>query len=527
MVERYAPGDLLDPRGELHRREVALAPGVSIEDLRRGPVLFYNNTKLEAGEYVHVFPRIKEHFARRGIENLIDFRETPRGKGAEGLRAYAEKLAAKKPVAAILGLADIGVTPATTIVAIALEQIDVPTVLLTAGPGVKLSQVVASYRAGRLRRCALDLYQGSTKEEVIDQVDRVIDRILLYLTGAPEQVASESQLEITLDSAPTVFSGDLQELMDRYDSAHIGDGLPVIPPTAARLERMLSYCPLDPAHALASEIGPSGKDITVRDIAVAAVMAGCKPEYMPVLLTAFKALADPRYNLLQAVTTSHPGGDLILVSGPLAKQIGLHGGQGCLGPGFRANATIGRAVNLVAVNCCRSVPDVADLGCLASPAEYSYCFAEDADLTPWTTINEERFDRDTTAVMVLKAEPPHDIIDFLSQTGGDLLDTIADSCTTLGSNNSYMPGNLLLVLTPDHSRLLARDGYTKEMIREHIHRNVHHPAPMVRNRGLTPVRPAGWENRHPMPALHSEAVIEPVLLQDGSPAQSIEQFRGR
>jgi hypothetical protein len=314
---------------------------------------------------------------------------------------------------------------------------------------------------------------------------------------------------------------------------------------------MRSFCPLSPDHVLAYEIGPSGKNITVRDIALGAVMAGCKPEYMPILIAAFKAMSDKKYNFLQSVTTSHPGGNLVLVSGPLAREIGIHGGAGCIGPGFRANMTVGRAVNLVLINTCRAVPAHSDLACISSQAELTYCFAEDPALTPWKTINAERFDDKTTTVYVLKAEPPHDIIDFLSMTGGDLLDGITDCCTTLGSNNSFMPGALVVVMTRDHAWLLSRDGWTKETIRQHIHTYAYHQVPMVRNRGLVPVRPASFANRHPMPvtrapedieivvaggrgghsavilpwALHSDAIVERVLLPDGKIPKSINDFK--
>lgn len=578
-MQMHMPEPLLDPRARQKRPRLTLAPRVSIEDLRRGKVLFYDNTKLEAGNYTRIFPRLKEQFRARGVGNFIDVVQTPRGKGTDDLNHFAAELASHKPVAAVVALADIGVTPATTVITVALERLGIPAVLITAGPGVKLAQAVAFYRAGRLCLCPFDIYQGSTVEEILAESDSHVDYIIECLTLGPSEIERRAMIEFELDKAPP---GDLlpfsetpssmpasregstldpsravepgccmEEIMEQFCSGYLSDGLPVIPPTLRRFGQMMAYCPYGPNHVLAHEIGPSGSDITVREVVIAAVMAGCKPEYVPVLLTAFKALADPKYNLLQAVTTSHPGGDLILVSGPIAQELGIHGGQGCLGPGFRANATIGRAVNLAITNACRSVPGVADLGCLASQAEYSYCFAEDPGLTPWKTMNEERFDRDTTCVLVMKAEPPHDIIDFLSSTGGDLLDTLVDSCTTLGTNNSYMPGNLILVLTPDHARLLNRNGYTKDRIREHVHQQAHHPAPMVRNRGLVPVRPPGFDQMHPIPVtrsaqdveivvaggrgghsavilpwgLHSEAVVEPVSLPEGRPARSVMEFR--
>jgi len=313
----------------------------------------------------------------------------------------------------------------------------------------------------------------------------------------------------------------------------------------------MTFCPFESNTVLANAIGPSGKDITVKDIAVGSIMAGCKPQAMPILITASKAMSNQKYNFFQSVTTSHPGGNLVLVSGPLAEEVSLHGRAGCLGPGFPANATIGRAVNLVLINTCRSVPGYTDLACISSQAEFTYCFCEDMDITPWDTINTERYNAKTTTVYVLKAEPPHDIIDFLSQTAGDLLDGVVDSCTTLGSNNAFIPGPFIVVVTRDHAWLLEREGWTKDKIREHIHTCAHHPVPMVRNRGLVPVRPASFTNRHPMPitrspedieivvaggrgghssvilpwALHSEGIVEPVLLPNGKVAKSIEDFR--
>jgi hypothetical protein len=397
-------------------------------------------------------------------------------------------------------------------------------------------------------------------EDMLDALTLPADKIQTRadLRFELDQIAPDPSRLLDLASWITMNDEDLlepaagiQEITELFDKLHIGDGLPIVPPSRRRYAKMIEYCPFPDDQALAVNIGPTGKDITVSDVAVAAVMAGCKPQYMPILVAAFNALADKRYNFLQSVTTSHPGGNLVLVSGPLAQELGIHAGQGCIGPGFLANMTIGRAVNLAIINVCRSVPGFADLACISSQAELTYCFAEDPALTPWKTINAEHYDDKTTTVYVLKAEPPHDIIDFLSPTGGDLMDTIVDSCTTLGTNNSYMPGPLILVLTPDHANLLARDGWTKDAIREHINQHAHHPAPMVRNRGLVPVRPKSFEHKHPMPvtrspqdvevvvvggrgghsavilpwALHSEGIVRPVLLPNGKIPASIEDFR--
>ena len=564
---------IVDPRGRQERPLLRLARRPTRQALKRGKVLFYNNTKLDFCNYGEVFAAIKRHFADAGITKFCDYKETVRGKSTADLEHYARMLAREKPVAAVVALGDMGTTPATTVVTIALEKLGIPSVFITASPGAELAEAVAFYRAGQLCLVPVDIYQGSTKAEVSAQVDQRIEAIFESLTLPPDRIRKRAALEFALDKTPPAVDGllriptrralvesdpdapgrGMEEAMELCDQLRIGDGLPIIPPTQARVARMMSYCPFEPDGVLVREVGPSGKDITVRDVAVAAVMAGCKPTAMPILVTAFRALGNPRYNVLQSVTTSHPGGNLVLVSGPLAQAAGLYGGPGCLGPGFAANATVGRAVNLVIIAVCRSVPGVSDLDCLASQAEFTYCFAEEPRLSPWPTLNAERYNEKTTTVLVLKAEPPHDVIDFLSQTAGDLLDTMVDSATTLGSNNAYIPGNLIYVLTPDHALLLQREGWDKNRIREHIHKWACHPTPMVRSRGLVPVRPKGFETRHPMPvtrspqdveivvagnrgghsavilpwALHSEAIVERVTTPDGKAARSIEDFAAR
>ena len=562
---------LIDPRGLQERPILKLAPRPGLDKLKTGKILFYDNTKLSFCNYGEVFVRIKERFREMGIGNFVDYRETVRGKDTRRLEQYAAMLAKEKPDAAVVALGDMGTSSATCVVTIALEKLGIPTVYITAPPGGELVEGVAVYRAGNLCLCKIDIYQASTVEEVRREVDRKWDYIIDSLTAGPEKLGQVAHIDFKMDIVPPAKSGLLpvtdkigvqesrlyepgcyiEEIMDYLDREHLGDGLPVVPPTQSRLDKMYAYCPFDPAMVLCREVGPTGKDITVKDVAIAAVMAGCKPTAMPVLVAAFKALADPRYNLLQSVTTSHPGGNMVLVSGPIAQEIGLSGKQGCLGPGHPANATIGRAVNLVILNVCRAVPGVCDLDCIASQAEFTYCFAEEPSLAQWSMINEERFDAKTTTVYVLKAEPQHDIIDFLSLDGHDLLDTLTDCCTTLGSNNAYIPGPLVLVLTPDHGMMLRNSGYTKDMIREHIHLRAVHDVPMVRGRGLVPVRPPEFANKHPMPvtrtpkdvemvvvggrgghsgvilpwALHSEGICLPVSLPDGKVAQSVEQFK--
>ncbi len=562
---------ILDPRGIQERTFIQLAKRPTLEELKKGKILFYNNTKLGFCNYYTVFDRIKEHLVEIGADpdNWVEYTETVRGKDAAMLGEYAAMLAKEKPVAAIVAFGDMGTSSSTTVLTIALENLGIPCVYMTAPPGTGITEGVGLYRAGHLCLCSVDIMQASTVEEVAAEVDKKWDYILASLTTNGKELDKLAAIDAKMDLVPPqedgllplVFEADektleepgayLEEINDFFNQEHISDGLPIIPPTAARYAKMLEYCPFDEDTVLCDPSGPSGKCVTVKDVAIAAVMAGCKPNAMPILVAAFKALNHKEYNLNQSVTTSHPGGNLVLVSGPIAQEIGISGKQGCQGPGWPVNATIGRAVNLVMMNVFRSVPGICDLDCIASQAEFTYCFAEEPELAQWNMINEDHYDSETTTVYVLKAEPIHDIIDFLSLDGYDLMDTITHCCTTLGSNNAYMPGPLIVCLTPDHGIMLKKAGYTKEMIQEHIHQYAYHEVPMVRNRGLVPVRPKEWENRHPLPvtrspkdvevvviggrgghdgvilpwALHSEGCIEPVALPDGKIAKSINEFK--
>ena len=367
---------LLDPRGYQERPVIKLAPRVTLDDLRKGKVLFYDNTKLSFCNYNQVFIRIKERLAELGITNFVDYVETVRGKDTAELEKYAAMLAKEKPTAAIVAFGDMGTSAATTIVAIALEKLGIPTVYMTAPPGSAITEGVAVYRAGNLCLCSIDVYQASTVEEVREQIDLKWDYIIGSLTATGDKLAELAYIDFKMDKIPPAKNGLLpitdqieidesrllepgcymEEINEYFNREHISDGLPIIPPTRSRYDKMLAYCPFDEDMVLCNKVGPTGKDITVRDVAVAAVMAGCTPKAMPILVTAFRALNNPKYNFIQSVTTSHPGGNLVLVSGPIAQEIGISGKQGCMGPGWPMNATIGRAVNLVIMNVARSVP---------------------------------------------------------------------------------------------------------------------------------------------------------------------------
>ena len=185
--------DLLDPRGFQKREVIDLAPRVTLDDLKNGKVLFYNNTKLDFCNYMAVFDRIKERFTELGITNFVDYYETVRGKNTEKLYAYAEMMSKEKPTAAVVAFGDMGTSAATTIVTIALEKLGIPTVYMTAPPGSGITEGVGAYRAGNLCLCSVDVYQASTREEICAQIDLKWNYIMDSLTATGEKLAKNSR----------------------------------------------------------------------------------------------------------------------------------------------------------------------------------------------------------------------------------------------------------------------------------------------------------------------------------------------
>jgi hypothetical protein len=245
-----------------------------------------------------------------------------------------------------------------------------------------------------------------------------------------------------------------------------GDGLPTVPPTEERVATMLAAAP-----AVVPDLGPlppRGVTPTLRSIAANAVMAGCRPADLPVLLAALAAVQDEAYNLHGSLATTHPCAPMVLVSGPVRDALGLNSGGNCLGQGTRANAVIGRALSLVLLHVGGATPGVLDRATQGSPAKYTFCFAE-SDESPWEPLAVRRgFAPDAGVVSVMAAEPPHNVNDHGSTSGAEILLTVAGTMAQPGSNNVYVRGPHLLLLGPEHAATLHRDGWTPDSIRAHL-----------------------------------------------------------
>jgi hypothetical protein len=239
------------------------------------------------------------------------------------------------------------------------------------------------------------------------------------------------------------------------------DGLPVVTPTEARLERMLAGTRRDPSE-LVGRIPPMLEPATVRTVAVHALMAGCRPEYLPVVLAGLELILREEFNMNGVQGTMNAAAPLMIVSGPYAARIGLNGGNGCFGPGFRANATIGRAIRLMLFNLGGGIPGVASATIFATPLRYTACITENMDKSPWESIAVSRGHApDDDVITCAMVESPRQCFDDVSQEPQRLLTGIADSMSAMGSWNMHARSDMVVAMGPQHASICARAGMSR------------------------------------------------------------------
>ena len=272
-----------------------------------------------------------------------------------------------------------------------------------------------------------------------------------------------------------VFPGRHEEIDAHYQERGWTDGLPIVPPTEAAVHAFLRQTDRDPRE-IVGVLPPRQGEATVERIAANAVMAGCLPKYFPVVLAAIEALADPLFNLDSVQATTHPVAPLIVVNGPIAREIGLNSGYNAFGQGFRANMTIGRAVRLVLMNVGGGLPGTGDRATQGSPAKIAYCVAENETDNPWQPLHVEAgLAPDVSTVTAFGCEAPHNIQDHYSNTGLGVLRVVAGAMGQAGSNNLLGRGWPLLSLGPEHAATIARDGFTKQQVKEFLFEHARFP----------------------------------------------------
>ena len=280
----------------------------------------------------------------------------------------------------------------------------------------------------------------------------------------------------------TTLSPDLTDTMELMFETGWTDGLPVVPPTAERVKEFVDYVGRAPDELIA-EVPPLGGRATIERIAVNSVMAGCLPEYMPVIVAALQALMDERFNLRGVQTSTGIHSPLVIVNGPIAKSLNINGGYNCFGQGWRANATIGRAVKLILVNLGGATPGGTNKSTIGHPGSYTFCIAEDEDANPWEPYHVEMgFAAEDSTVTVFPAEAPHNIMYHAGDTRNFLM-VLADSMCTLGNVQMYVMGDTLVVLGPEHARFIAEAGWKKRDVKLYLYEHARKPVSLLRRGG--------------------------------------------
>jgi hypothetical protein len=305
----------------------------------------------------------------------------------------------------------------------------------------------------------------------------------------------------------------------------VTDGLPGVPPTLARVQAAVQASGRD-GRELIGEVAPQLGRATVEKIAINAVMAGCRPEYMPVVIAAVEAICDPAFALVGVSGTTDAVAPLVIVNGPVRTALDVNCGAGVFGPGWRANATIGRAVRLVWLNVGGARPGEISMSTFAQPGRYTYCIGEREEDSPWAPLHVEHgYAAGDSTVALLAAEAPQVVVDARSRTALDLLITVARSGEAIASTTVGPLGDTLLVIGPEHATTIAADGWSKARVREFLWENMRAPidglpAPKLRTpdnlkvvvAGGTAGRFSAWVPGWPFRDSPSSLVIKRIAL---------------
>jgi hypothetical protein len=267
------------------------------------------------------------------------------------------------------------------------------------------------------------------------------------------------------------WDDDVEQCFERGWS----DGLPVVPPTDARILRMLAGTSRAPDE-IVGRVPPNLSPCTVEKVAINAVMAGCKPEYMPVVLAALETALEPLFTMHGLLCTTCFSGPIIVVNGPIARAIGMNSGVNALGQGNRANATIGRALQLIIRNVGGGRPGELDRATLGGPGKYTFCFAEDESDPTWEPLSVARgIPRGRNAVTLFQGDGIQGFIDQRSRTPEELTRSLAMSLIAVGHPKLCEFTNAMLVLVPEHYAIFRDAGWDRRRIESELHAAMRRP----------------------------------------------------
>ena len=307
----------------------------------------------------------------------------------------------------------------------------------------------------------------------------------------------------TLCSQRVDIAGTIDDAIELCFERGWTDGLPVVPPTEEKVLAFLEVAGLEPSHIIGVE-PVRGRVITAEKVAINALMAGCRPEYMPVVVATVEAMVQHEYNLHGSSASTGGSAPLMIINGPIRKRLGFNSGHNLFagGPQFRANATIGRAIRLILINVLGNHPGVLDRSTLGHGGKYSFCFAEDEEGSAWEPLHVERgFPPDFSTVTVGACQAPLQVLHMRIGTIEGLLTAASDSMLAIGSGNT----ELILVLPPEPMDFVKEAGWSKAQVREFLFHKAQRTA-------------QEWAdtNKQELPAPGAEDALVPVLTRPES-----------
>lgn len=311
---------------------------------------------------------------------------------------------------------------------------------------------------------------------------------------------------------------DPEEAIEYYFQMGWTDGLPVVPPTPTKVRSLLDAAGLQGTEVIGTLL-ERNRVITAEKVAINAVMAGCLPVYMPVVVTAIQAVLDPAFGAHGPTSSTGGAATLLILNGPIIEQIGLNSGKNLMGTGNRANATIGRAVRLVLLNA--GGTSEFDQTTLGNPGKFSFCIAE-AERDDWVPLHVERgFNREDSTVTVFASEGPNQINNHISTTAEGLLLSIADRMTGLATFNMQRNTQCVVVICPEHLSVLLENGWNKARVKEFLFENARRPKSDLYRFGfqteLLPSDHDTWMKAVPSPN-------DILLLAGGGPAGGFSAY---
>jgi hypothetical protein len=265
---------------------------------------------------------------------------------------------------------------------------------------------------------------------------------------------------------------DYVEIVNRYMNDGFTDGLPIIPPYAEGVAAMVEASGR-PADEVLGNMPPRDIPLTIQTVAINALMAGCLPEYMPVVVTMMEAVLAPEFNLVWPSTTTKGVAPLVIINGPIRKKLNINCQGNLFGPGFRANATIGRTLRLLINNVGGAKTQVLDKSVFGHMGKYTYVIGEDEENSPWTPYHVDRgFKPEDSTVTVISLDAPKMVVDFNSDAEG-ILHSIADVASPLTyTGPGYKDGEIVVLLGPEHRDTLVQAGWNKEKIRDFLYEHM-------------------------------------------------------